>query len=135
LLPALRSHFGADRVFKDTDNIPAGVDSLKFINRELESCSVILAIIGRDWLTVKDARLKRRRLENPADFLRLEIATALKNEQIRVIPVLVDRGVMPAAEDRSADLAELPRRNAVRRYTKRSDNHRATSQSMRSWSK
>ena len=45
LLPALRSHFGADRIFKDTDNIPPGVDFVKFIQRELESCSVMLAII------------------------------------------------------------------------------------------
>ena len=58
LLPSLRSHFGADRIFKDTDNIPPGADFLKFIKNELETCSVLLAIIGREWLTIQDPRLK-----------------------------------------------------------------------------
>jgi TIR domain len=113
LLPALRAQFGADRIFKDTDNIPAGVDFVKFIRRELETCAVLLAVIGRDWLTVQDPRLNRRRLDNPEDFLRVEVATALKNERIRVIPVLVERGVMPAAEDLPPDLAALAHRNAI----------------------
>jgi hypothetical protein len=113
LLPALRKHFGADRIFKDTDNIPPGADFLKFIKRELESCSVLLAIIGRDWLTVQDPRLGHRRLDNPEDFLRVEVASALKNERVRVIPVLVERASMPAAEDLPPDLAELRYRNAI----------------------
>jgi tetratricopeptide (TPR) repeat protein len=113
LLPALKAHFGADRIFKDTDNIPAGVDFVKFIRRELESCAVLLAIIGREWLTIRDPRQNQRRLDNPEDFLRVEVATALKNENIRVIPVLVERGVMPAAEDLPPDLTALTHRNAI----------------------
>ena len=113
LLPSLRSHFGADRIFKDTDNIPPGADFLKFIKSELESCSVLLAIIGREWLTIQDPRLKRRRLDNPDDFLRVEVATALKNERIRVIPILIERAPMPAAQDLPSDLSELAFRNAV----------------------
>jgi hypothetical protein len=113
LLPSLRSHFGADRIFKDTDNIPPGADFLKFIKSELESCSVLLAIIGREWLSIQDPRLKRRRLDNPDDFLRVEVATALKNERIRVIPILIERAPMPAAQDLPSDLSELAFRNAV----------------------
>ena len=113
LLPALRNHFGADRIFKDTESIPPGVDYLKFIKDKLESCSVMLAIIGRGWLTVQDPRLKKRRLDNLDDPLRLEVATALKNERIRVIPVLVDRGVMPSREDLPRDIADLHFRNAL----------------------
>jgi tetratricopeptide (TPR) repeat protein len=112
LLPALRKHFG-DRIFKDTDNIPPGEDFVKFIKRELDSCSVLLAIIGRDWLKVQDPRLKRRRLDDPDDFLRVEVSTALRSDRIRVIPVLVERGTMPTAADLPADLAELPNRNAL----------------------
>ena len=111
LLPALRNHFGADRIFKDTESIPPGVNYLQFIKDKLESCSVMLAIIGRDWLTVQDPRLKKRRLDSPDDPLRLEVATALKNERIRVIPVLVDRGAMPSREDLPDDLADLHFRN------------------------
>jgi TIR domain len=113
LLPALRRHFGSERIFKDTDNIPPGADFLKFIKQELESCSVLLAIIGREWLTIQDARVKRRRLENPEDFLRVEVATALRNERIRVIPVLIERASMPSGDDLPADLTDLQFRNAI----------------------
>ena len=113
LLPSLRGHFGADRIFKDTDNIPPGADFLKFIKNELESCSVLLAIIGREWLSIQDARLKRRRIDNPDDFLRVEVSSALKNERIRVIPVLIERAPMPSAQDLPPDLADLSFRNAI----------------------
>ena len=113
LLPALRRHFSSERIFKDTDNIPPGADFLKFIKQELESCSVLLAIIGREWLTIQDARLKKRRLDNPDDFLRVEVASALKNERIRVIPVLIERAAMPGGEDLPSDLADLQFRNAI----------------------
>src|SRR5262245_5795866 len=106
LLPALRRHFG-DRIFKDTENIPFGVDYHEFISSVLATCSVMLAIIGRDWLTIQDPKLKMRRLDNVEDPLRFEVTTALKNERIRVIPVLVDRGVMPNREDLPVDLAAL----------------------------
>jgi tetratricopeptide (TPR) repeat protein len=112
LLPALRRHFG-DRIFKDTDNIPPGEDFVKFIKRELQSCSVLLAIIGKDWLTVRDPRLRTRRLDNPDDFLRVELATALGTDRIRVIPVLIERATMPAAMDLPEDIAALAQRNAL----------------------
>ena len=72
-----------------------------------------VGVIGRDWLTVQDPQLKTRRLDNPDDPLRLEVATALGSERIRVIPVLVDRGVMPKQEDLPRDLADLHFRNAL----------------------
>ena len=112
LLPALRREFG-NRIFKDTDNIPPGEDFVKFIKQELESCSVLLAIIGKDWLTVQDPRLKVRRLDNPDDFLRVEVATALRSDRIRVIPVLIERTTMPAAMDLPPDLTALAQRNAL----------------------
>src|SRR4029453_11169573 len=112
LLPALRKQFG-DRIFKDPDNIPPGEDFVKFIKHELQSCSVLLAIIGKDWLTVRDPRLRTRRLDNPDDFLRVELATALGTDRIRVIPVLIERATMPAAMDLPEDIAALAQRNAL----------------------
>jgi tetratricopeptide (TPR) repeat protein len=112
LLPALRREFG-DRIFKDTDNIPPGEDFVNFIRHELQSCSVLLAIIGKDWLTVQDPRLEARRLDNPDDFLRVELSTALRSDRIRVIPVLIERTTMPAAMDLPADIASLAQRNAL----------------------
>jgi hypothetical protein len=84
-----------------------GVNFVEFIKDELEKCIVLLTIIGRDWLTVQDPRRKRRRLDNPEDFLRLELATALKNAHVRVMPVLVDHAAMPTIEDLSDDLSAL----------------------------
>jgi hypothetical protein len=103
LLPALRREFG-DRIFKDTDSIPPGEDFVKFIKQELQSCSVLLAIIGKDWLTVQDPRRRTRRLDSPDDFLRVELSAALRSDRIRVIPVLIERATMPAAS-RARDAA------------------------------
>ena len=113
LFRPLSDHFGEERIFKDTDNIPPGVDFVKAINRELESCSVLLAIIGREWMTAQDSKSKTRRLDNPRDYLRLEIATALTKTNVLVIPVLVGRATMPSSEDLPPDLEPLSRRNAL----------------------
>jgi hypothetical protein len=53
----------------------------------------------------------RRRLDNPEDFVRIEIATALSRE-VRVIPVLLDGASMPRTTDLPDDLKPLVRRNA-----------------------
>ncbi len=113
LIPRLREHFGADRVFKDTDSIAPGQDFIATIRKELESCAVLLAIIGKHWLTVQDPRLGKRRLDDPEDFLRLEVGTALNKPDILVIPVLVGNAAMPRVEDLPPDLANLARRNAI----------------------
>ena len=75
------------------------------------SCDVLIAVIGRHWLISTDEK-RRRRLDDPDDFVRLEIATALKRN-IRVIPVLVDGATMPRPSDLPGDLKSLVRRNAV----------------------
>lgn len=113
LLPLLRARFGARRVFKDTDSIPPGVDFLAALKGELASCAAMLVVIGRDWLTVEDARRGTRRLDNPDDLVRLEVSTALENTGIRVVPVLVEGARMPGPDDLPADLRPLVWRNAV----------------------
>src|SRR4029453_16262313 len=98
LIPQLRQRFGARRIFKDTDNIAPGQDFLNVIQRELETCAVLVAVIGRDWLTVQDPRLKCRRLGGENDFPRPEGGTALKGQPILVIPALGGPATMPAAD-------------------------------------
>jgi hypothetical protein len=83
----LREHFGRDNVFMDIDTIEPGLDFTDVIERTVASCDVLIALIGRQWLTSTDAA-GQRRLDNPEDFVRLEIAAALKRN-IRVIPALV----------------------------------------------
>ncbi len=72
---------------------------------------MLLAVIGRNWLTVADSQGKRR-LDDPSDFVRLETATALKRD-IPVVPVLVQDAPMPRADQLPADLQDLAFRNSV----------------------
>ena len=110
----LAPHFGADAIFMDVDDIPAGVDFVKFLENEVQSCDVLIALIGRQWLNVKDEHGKRR-LDSPKDFVRIEIATALERD-IRVIPVLLGGVGMPKAADLPDSLQPLPRRSGLLVY-------------------
>src|SRR5688572_11884304 len=74
-------------VFRDIEDIEAGEDFVDVLDRAVGSCSVMLVIIGPTWATTKGAD-GRPRLEQPTDFVRLEVETAL-NRGVRLIPVLV----------------------------------------------
>ena len=107
----LVEHFPAEQVFKDVDSIEPGEDFVERITAAVASCDVLLALIGPQWLTITDEN-GRRRLDDPKDWVRLEIETAL-TRKIRVIPILVDDARMPHATQLPATLAALVRRNAV----------------------
>jgi TIR domain len=95
----------------DVDSIEVGVDFTEAIERAVDACQVLLALIGPQWLTATDA-LGQRRLDNPDDTVRLEIQTALARN-IRVIPVLVDNTPMPGRQQLPESLVPLARRNAL----------------------
>lgn len=82
------------------------------ISEAVNACDVLLAVIGQGWLTIADER-GARRLDNPADFVRLEIQTALQRDRCLVIPVLVDNAPMPTADDLPLELRELAFKNAI----------------------
>jgi hypothetical protein len=107
----LCQHFGNDSVFMDVDGIQPGDDFVEVINRKVGSSDACVAVIGRQWATVKDQN-GNRRLENPRDFVRLELAAALARN-IRVIPVLVGGARMPSIEELPEPLAALSTRNAI----------------------
>jgi TIR domain len=111
LFDRLASHFGRGKVFKDVDSIELGDDFVAAITTAVESCDVLLAVIGDQWLTITD-QAGRRRLDNPDDFVRLEIEAAL-TRNVRVIPVLVEGARMPHADELPASLAKLVRRQAL----------------------
>jgi hypothetical protein len=113
LLQPLHERFGVERIFSDNDGIEPGQDFIDVLERELASCSVMLVVIGREWLTIRDERRQSRRLDDPRDFVRMEVATALQNEDMLVIPVLVERASMPPPEELPPDLQPLSRRNAL----------------------
>ncbi|NER81447.1 MAG: toll/interleukin-1 receptor domain-containing protein [Leptolyngbya sp. SIO1D8] len=103
--------FGPDRLFKDVDNIPYGVDFVEYLDQAVAQCDVVIALVGHTWLTVTDAQGKRR-LDDPRDFVRIEVASALKRD-ILVVPVLLNGASMPAPETLPEELRSLTRRNAV----------------------
>jgi WD domain, G-beta repeat len=91
--------------------IGAGQDFVRVIEEQVGACDVMLALIGPDWLIVTD-EAGRPRLENPEDFVRIEVESALKFGK-RVIPVLVQKAEMPRAEALPETLKALARRNAA----------------------
>lgn len=107
----LQEHFGRESVFFDIDAIPLGVDFREYINNRVGQCDVLLAIIGDQWIRAVDEQ-GNRRIDNPSDFVRIEIETALKRN-IPVIPVLVDEVGMPAADDLPPSLQSIVFRNAT----------------------
>src|ERR1700751_5019725 len=83
----LEQEFGRESLFMDVDAIPLGLDFVEVIGAEVAKCDVLLAIIGSNWLDAKDEG-GNRRLDSENDFVRIEIAAALKRN-IRVIPILL----------------------------------------------
>ena len=107
----LSQYFGKDQVFMDVSgSIEPGLEFDRVIENAVSSCEVLIVVIGKEWLTAVDEN-KQRRLENPHDFVRLEIAAALKRN-IRVIPVLVEGAAMPEESDLPEDLKRLCKRQA-----------------------
>jgi hypothetical protein len=111
LFDLLVDRYGQDRVFKDVDSISPGENFAEVIATAVQSCSVLLAVIGRQWLTAA-AEDGRRRLDDRGDFVRMEIEMALRRN-VRVIPVLVDEARLPRAGELPPSLGELSRRQAI----------------------
>lgn len=110
LFQRLVEHFGRGRIFMDIDTIEPGVDFVDMIERAVGACDALIALVGKHWLTLEDDK-GRRRIDNPEDFVRLEIAAALAR-QVRVIPVLVRGAQMPASDELPDPIMALARRNA-----------------------
>jgi hypothetical protein len=107
----LSGRFPGVPVFMDLDSIEAGVDFAEAIKSALSSCVVLIALIGPKWLTATDEE-DCRRLDDPDDYVRFEIRTALER-CVRVIPVLVDGVSVPRQQQLPADLQKLARLNAL----------------------
>ena len=106
----LTRHFGEKRVFMDVETIGPGQNFVDAIKTAIGTCNVLVVVMGRQWLS--NAEGTARRIDNPDDFVRLEIALALARS-IRVIPVLVQGATMPRVQDLPAAIKELAQRNAL----------------------
>ncbi len=98
-------------VFRDLDSVPLSDDFLAYLDEQVANCDVFLGVIGRDWLKGKGCKGKSR-LQDPEDFVRIEIESALKR-QIPVIPVLVQGAIIPEAERLPASIQELSYRHGI----------------------
>jgi hypothetical protein len=110
LFDNLEQRFGRERVFMDIETLEPGVDFVEGIDRAIQSCGALIALIGPNWIRAQDSD-GRPRLDNPHDFIRLEIVTAL-NRGVRVIPVLVHNARMPQEAELPEPLRPLCRLQA-----------------------
>src|SRR6185503_13308031 len=93
------------------DAIPLGANFVRVLHDEVAKCEVLLAVIGRNWLDARDEH-GNHRLENPNDFVRVEIGAALQRD-IPVVPILVDGARIPDARQLPKELEELSLRNGI----------------------
>ena len=116
----LRRAFPANEVFYDIGSIGIGEHFVDVMRRALESCAVVVVLIGPQWLKVKDER-GHRRLDDHEDWVRLEVVESLQRQGLRVVPVLVGGASMPKAADLPDPLKPLARRNPHEITDKRGD--------------
>src|SRR5258708_5242048 len=107
----LAQHFAHDDIFMDVDSIKPGADFVKILEDAVAGCDVLIAMIGPQWTAITD-QAGNRRLDHENDFVRIEIASALKQGKL-VIPALVGQARMPTSAELPGDLAGLARRNAI----------------------
>lgn len=107
---AFGSDFGSDFVFRDIDDIAPGANFIHAITSRLASVDIVLVVIGPGWLAARNDG--GRRLDDPADFVRLEIELALAADK-PVWPVLIGGAAMPAEEALPPSLQPLARRQAL----------------------
>lgn len=107
----LRRTFPSVSVFMDVEAINPGADFIKAIDANLADSAVVLAVIGPQWLGIRDST-GQPRVEDPNDYVVRELAAAIQR-QANVIPLLVGGAQMPSATTLPPSLQELSRRNAV----------------------
>jgi len=111
LYDRLAERFGSESVFMDLDSIVAGDDFAEVIKRSVASCQVFIALIGKGWSSATSAD-GARRLDDPGDFVRIEIESAL-HHGVRVVPLLIEGATMPRASELPDSLAPLVSRQAL----------------------
>jgi hypothetical protein len=107
----LKTRYGINQLVRDVDSIPTGIDFREYLANEVNRCQVLLAVIGRHWVDVKDAK-GMRRLDDPKDLVRIEIETALQRN-IPIVPVIVGGAQFPDEKVLPPSIKGLVNRNGV----------------------
>jgi hypothetical protein len=108
---AMVAKFGIENVFMDLDLDP-GVDFVERIKRVVSGCVALIVVIGPRWAELRDED-GGRRIEDPEDFVRLEVETGLHRDDVLLVPALVGGATMPRREVLPPELQTLARRNAL----------------------
>lgn len=106
----LSEFHGREAIFKDVDSMPISSDFRVSLKKAIGECDVFLAVIGNKWM---GPGKKSRRIDEPGDFVRLEVEQALK-EKIPIVPVLIDDTPMPRGNELPASLKPLTFLHATR---------------------
>lgn len=117
LVDALKDAFYEDQIFVDIEKLEPGVDFTEALARSLDSCDILLAIIGPEWAGRPDSQ-NITRIKKPDDWVRIELETALKRN-IRLIPVLVSGASLPAVNEIPESLLPLLKRQTIELSNKR----------------
>jgi hypothetical protein len=112
LRKTLVDRFGEASVFHDVEGIGPGIEFPKMLREQLDGATVVLAVIGRDWLHAAN-EFGQRRIDFDDDWVRTELSIALGNSEVTVIPILVDGAHMPPARALPTSIVDLAARNAV----------------------
>ena len=107
----LSAEFGVRSIVMDVDTIAVGNSWVDATEKAVTNATVVVVIIGPGWLSAVD-EYGRRRIDDPDDIVRIEVATALSSGKA-VIPVLVRDARMPFRDELPSDIAPLVRRQAV----------------------
>jgi hypothetical protein len=107
----LAKEFGRGNVFIDIDSIPVGLDFRRVLREGIDRCNVLLVVIGPGWLSATNSNGERR-IDDPADFVRIEIEAALERE-IPIIPLLIKRATVPPEANLPSSLQPLAYRNGL----------------------
>lgn len=108
----LERHFGSPLVFRDIDSISVGSDFVKALEAAVQSARVAIVLIGDTWLSEASAD-DSPRLNDPDDHVHREVAMALKEPSLMVIPVLVEGARMPSEQQLPEPLRQLARLQAI----------------------
>ncbi len=121
LYDRLAEHYGPGRVFRDVDSLQPGADFAEKVQEAIDNSGATLIVIGRDWESMTDES-GRRRLENTNDYVRIEVETALAQDDHLLIPVLVDGATVPRTERLPTSIQPLCSLNAFEIRDGRFDN-------------
>ncbi|GAA2362141.1 toll/interleukin-1 receptor domain-containing protein [Dactylosporangium salmoneum] len=107
----LRREFGEEKIFLDSTDLPPGAAFPPELDRRLRDCTVLLVLIGPNWLILRNP-LGERLIDQEKDYVRYEIETSLRRD-ITIIPLLLDGTPLPKAADLPSEIAELRNRAAM----------------------